>query len=239
MSRAPHKLRVAFVGALSGFALAGMTFGLLLHYGAFDRSSSSTLRGSGVASTQTRRLPAFEGVELAGSNDVVVHRGAKQSVVVYADSNLLSKVTTRVEGRTLVIGNTPGSFETKSPMRVEVTTPSVTALSLSGSGVVFADGIEAAALTARLDGSGVLRASGSAGRLDVALAGSGDAQLQQVVAKDVHAVVSGSGRILVTATGSLEGLVPGSGAIMYSGAPAHVTTSNTGSGAVIPTGADG
>jgi hypothetical protein len=45
--------------------------------------------------------------------------------------------------------------------------------------------------------------------------------------------VSGSGRILVTATESLDAAVPGTGAITYSGNPAHVTTSITGVGAVM------
>lgn len=229
----PSHVRHVALGALAGFAFAALAFGLLLHYGAFDTSSSSGLHGSGVAAAQTRALAGFRGVELAGSNNVVVHVGAEQSVVVHADDNLLDRVTTRIEDGTLVIGNTPGSFTTNSPMRVEVGLPSLTALRLSGSGIVSADGIDTSSLTVRLDGSGILRASGNADRLDVALAGSGDAQLQQLIGKDVHAVVSGSGRILVTATGSLEALVPGSGAIMYGGAPAHVVTNVTGSGAVI------
>ena len=83
-----------------------------------------------------------------------------------------------------------------------------------------------------LAGSGVLRASGTATRLDVTLSGSGDAQLEQLAARDVHAVVTGSGRILVTTTKSLDAAVPGSGVIVYSGNPAHVTTNVTGSGAV-------
>jgi hypothetical protein len=68
--------------------------------------------------------------------------------------------------------------------------------------------------------------------LDVSLAGSGDAELQQLVARDVHAIVNGSGRILVDATNTLDASVPGSGVVVYSGNPVHVTSSITGSGAV-------
>ena len=75
-----------------------------------------------------------------------------------------------------------------------------------------------------LGGSGVLRASGTTNRLHVTLAGSGDAQLQQLVAADVRAIVAGSGRILVTATAKLDASVPGTGAIVYSGNPPRVTT---------------
>jgi hypothetical protein len=197
-------------------------------------SGSNGVQGSGLAATQTRSLPTFSGVELTGSNDVTVRVGRKQSVVVYADDNLLRRVTTEVHAGSLVIGDTPGSFTTKSPMSVEVAVPSLTALTLSGSGIISVAGIEGQSLTVRLSGSGVLRATGAATRLVVTLAGSGDAQLEQLVARDVRAVVSGSGRILVTATNSLDASVPGSGAIIYSGSPARVTSSITGSGAVVP-----
>jgi Putative auto-transporter adhesin, head GIN domain len=50
-------------------------------------------------------------------------------------------------------------------------------------------------------------------------------------ARDVHAVVTGSGLIRVTATATLNAAVPGSGAIIYAGDP-HVTSSVTGSGTI-------
>jgi Putative auto-transporter adhesin, head GIN domain len=206
--RPPFVLTVVLV-----FAAASVAVALLARYDVFDRSpASNSVQGSGVAATQTRVVGAFSGVVLAGSNAVVVRVGGRQSVVVHADDNLLRYVTTTVQAGNLVIGNRSGSFSTSSPMLVEVNVPSLEALTLAG--------------------SGILRASGSAGRLDVSLSGSGDAQLGQLVARNVHAVVSGSGRIVVTATHSFEGLVSGSGAIFYGGDPAHVKTSVTGSGVV-------
>ena len=117
-------------------------------------------------------------------------------------------------------------------MSVEVSIPSLEALTLTGSGVISTTGIKSSSLTVTLSGSGVLRASGSATRVDVNLGGSGDAQLEQLTARDVHAVVSGSGRILVSASNTLDASVPGSGAIVYSGNPVRVTTNITGNGAV-------
>jgi hypothetical protein len=194
--------------------------------------SGGTLQGSGVPAEQARSVPAFRGVELAGSNIVTVRVGRRRSVVVSGDDNLLSKVRTTVQGRRLVIA-TVGSFSTHTPMRVAVATPSLNALELSGSGVVTVEGVSAKALAVRLPGSGVLRASGNAGRLDVTLSGSGLAALGGLVARDARAVVSGSGRIDVTATRSLHASVPGTGAIFYGGAPAHVTTKVNGTGAII------
>lgn len=193
----------------------------------------SQLRGSGVAATQARTLSSFTKVDLAGSNNVTVTVGGRQSVVVHADNNLLRHVTTQVASGTLTIGTT-GSFTTRSPMSVDVTVPALTAVQLSGSGMMSVTGVKAAHLTVTLPGSGILRASGTVTRLDVALSGSGEALFAPLIAGHVRATVSGSGLIRVTATASLDAVITGSGAITYSGNPAHVATKITGSGAVTP-----
>ena len=186
---------------------------------------------SGVTATQTRTVAAFTSLDLAGSNNVTINVGRPRHVVVHADSNLINHVTTNVVAGTLVIGDT-GSVRVSGPMSVDVSVPSLTALSLSGSGQISATGISTPQLTVTISGSGLVSAAGTATRLDATVNGSGQAKLSQLTARDVHAVVSGSGLIQVTATTSLDAAVPGSGTIIYSGNPPQVTTSVTGSGAV-------
>jgi len=190
----------------------------------------SGVQGTGVAATQSRVLPTFSRLDLAGSNNVTVAVGGRQSVVVHADSNLMRYVTTRVVAGTLVIGTT-GSFTTRSPMSVEVRVPSLAAVTLSGSGNISVNGIDAPRLTVTLPGSGAIYAGGTVTNLHVTIGGSGLAQLRNLAARDVHAVVAGSGLIRVTATASLNAAVTGSGAVIYSGNP-QVTSSVTGIGAV-------
>src|SRR5262249_2362620 len=199
---------------------------------AFRSSQGSGVRGSGVAASEARALPAFDRVELSGSNNVVIRVGPRQRVVVHTDDNLVGRVMTNVESHTLVVGDEPGSYTTKSPTYVEITTPSLRGLTLSGSGIVSAVGIDSPRLRVALPGSGVVRASGRAEGLDVALGGSGDAQLGQLVAKDAEVVVSGSGRADVTATKSLDAAVSGTGAILHGGHPVGLRTSITGVGAI-------
>jgi Putative auto-transporter adhesin, head GIN domain len=192
-------------------------------------SSGSGIQGSGVAATQTRAVPTFTSLYLAGGNEVSVVVGAPRSVVVHADTNLISHVTTRVAAGTLIIGDT-GSYTSHSPMYVEVSVPSLTALNLSGDGQLSVTGISAPQLTVTVSGSGLLSASGTVTRLDVTLRGDGMAELSQLSARDVHALLAGSGLIKVNATSSLNASVPGTGLIIYTGNPSHVVTSVPGSG---------
>lgn len=83
-----------------------------------------------------------------------------------------------------------------------------------------------------LQGSGVAasqaRAVAAFGSLD--LAGANNVT---VAVGRPQSVVVGSGLIQVAATASLDAAVPGTGAIYYTGSPPQVTTSITGTGAVI------
>jgi len=226
-----HRPRWVLVAILA-FLLGGVTGALLYHFDVFSSSSSTTTEGSGQPATQTREVGAFDRVELAGSNNVVIQVGNEQSVVVKADDNLLDRVTTEVHSGRLVIANTPGSFTTKSPMSVEVTVPTLSGLELSGSGNIVLTGIDAESLEVTLPGNGTLTGSGTVTRLGVTVSGSGTVQFTRLVAHDVRATVSGSGSIFITATKSLDASVSGSGAILYTGNPSEVTKSITGTGAI-------
>lgn len=222
------QLALIVLATTAAVILAVMVAALLANGG---RSAGSGVQGSGIAATQTRAVASFSRLDLAGSNEVTVVVGPRQSVVVHADSNLISHVTTRVVAGTLVVADT-GSFTTRTPMSVQVSVPSLTALNLSGSGQLSVTGIKAPQLTVTVSGSGMLSAAGTATRLDVALSGSGMAQLSQLTATEVHAVVAGSGLIQATATNSLDAAVPGTGAIVYYGDPPQVISSVTGTGTV-------
>ena len=118
--------------------------GVLLARG--GTTSGSGLQGSGLAASQARAVAAFHGLNLAGANNVTVVVGRPQSVVVRADNNLLSHVTTQVTDGTLVIGNS-GNFSTRTPMSVDVSVPALTALALTGSGQITVTGISTPQLT--------------------------------------------------------------------------------------------
>ena len=219
------------LAAMTVLLLSGIVV-LVLGDRSSNTSSSQGATGSGVAATQVRSLPPLTAVDLAGASNVVVRVGARQSVIVHADDNLLGRVTTQVSSGSLVIGNTPGTLNTRSPMFVAVSVPSLDALTVEGSGNISATGINGPSLTVRLPGSGSIRAAGTTAQLDVAIGGSGTALLSRLIARDATASIDGSGSIVLTATHSLSASISGSGTILYTGNPAQVTKSVTGSGTI-------
>jgi putative autotransporter adhesin-like protein len=229
--RPSHRVRLGLSAALVLVLGAGVVL-LARHVFGDGSTTGSNVHGSGVAATQSRDLPPFASVDLAGTNNVVAHVGGTQSVVVHADDNLIELVTTDVRSGELVIADS-GSFTARTPMRVDVSVPTLDAVALSGDGIMTVDAVSARQFTVQLPGSGVLRASGTVHRLDATLGGSGDVQLEGLTARDATVAVTGSGRLQVHATATLDASVSGSGAIFYAGEPRHVTTSVTGTGAII------
>jgi hypothetical protein len=186
-----------------------------------------------MAVSETRSLPPFTAVELAGSSNVTVQVGVPQSVVVHADDNLIGHVRTTVRSGALVI-ETTGSFSTRAPMRVSVVVPKVQSVRLSGSGNMIVDGVVSSAFAASLPGSGTMLVAGRTEHLEASLQGSGQMNLHGLIAREVDVQRPGSGEIQVYATDSLHAEVSGSGSVMYAGNPPHVTHAVSGSGAVEP-----
>jgi hypothetical protein len=234
LTLSPLGAPIAHVGLhVAAVVHASETDTFLPPHAATRATSGGLVEGSGVAASSPRPVPAFTAIELTGSINVVVRVGSPRSVVVRSDDNLLSRITTTVDGGTLAVG-THGTFSTHAPMSVEVTVPALEAATLSGSGNLAVTGVRAATFRAALEGSGVLRASGAVGHLDAALPGSGEMRLETLAARDVAAILSGSGRLLVLAKRTLDARLTGSGVILYGGDPASVTRSVTGSGVIVP-----
>jgi len=212
--------------------LVGATIGVIATASLRDAPSTTSISGSGVSVTDGREVAAFAGVELAGSNTIVVHVGGPRSVAVTGDDNLVGRVTTTVQAGRLVIDDT-GSFTTNAPMRVAVSVPSLDSVELSGTGTVTVDGVTSADFSAELAGDGTLVVAGTSERVTAVLAGDGTLDLHDLVAANGIAQLQGTGTIRVNATSTLDAALTGTGTILYEGDPT-VTMRNTGTGTVVP-----
>ncbi|MGZ4151158.1 MAG: GIN domain-containing protein, partial [Actinomycetota bacterium] len=89
-------------------------------------------------------------------------------------------------------------------MSVDITVPSLTGLTLSGSGTVTITGIEAHAFAVRLPGAGTMQASGSVDQVSATVDGAEAILLGDLIARDATVGISGAGTIEVYAFGSLD-----------------------------------
>lgn len=213
---------------------------------------AASLNGSGRAATETRTPGEFQAVSTRGSIDLVVRQGPAIQVQVQADDNLLPHLETVVEDGALIVRWQRGhSIRTRSPVRVEVVMPRLTALGSAGSGDLRLEAFKTPSLKIALSGSGdahlaslttdELRVSisgssdvtgaGQAGRADISVSGSGNVRLLDLAAEDVSVRIAGSGDVAVHAQKKLTISIAGSGDVSYKGEPA-LTSTVAGSGSV-------
>lgn len=233
------------------FVLVALSAAVLSACGITIDLDGARVRGSGISATDRRSVGAFDRVEIGGNFDVDVEVGPTRSIVVTGDDNLVPLVETRVQGTTLKIRSTE-SIGPRAGMTVSVTTPTLEAVSVGGSGSVAvrgvdADGFDAGVhgsaemsidgdygdLTADVSGSGELTMTGTADEVRAGVSGSGEIDLLDVRARTARVHVSGSGDVDVNVTESLDAEVSGSGDVRYAGGPS-VRSHVSGSGSVRP-----
>lgn len=239
-------LRRAMVGGalLTGLALASAS--------AHAWGWGSTIKGSGNVVTSTRSLSGFQGVELNLPAEVKLVQGPVESVLLETDDNIAPLVETVVERGQLLIrpAKRGENIQTKT-LRLTVTAPGFTKLSVAGSGTIKAETLQTTRLQASISGSGDIQilkldagelaisiagsgdfeAKGHADQVEASIAGSGDVRTANLQSKRVKVNIAGSGDAAVWATEALHISVAGSGDVKYYG-DATVSKSIAGSGSV-------
>jgi hypothetical protein len=208
-----------------------------------------SVAGSGVSTSQTRSVSAFDRIDVGGQYDVVVTVGAKRSVVLEGDDNLLPLVRTEVRDGTLHV-ESDEDLRPSREIRIEIAVETLNGIhsggssdvavrdvrspafeaSVAGSSELTANG-EFGDLSTSISGSGEIRMNGTARAIDGDVSGSGELDLLQVRAQTARIHVSGSGDVAVQVSERLDASVSGSGGVRYAGRPA-VRADISGSGSV-------
>ena len=234
-------------------AFAGLGF---LPVARLARAAATTVKGSGVATTQRREVGAFVGVALGAPFAVVLRPASREAIEIVADDNLLPLIETKLRGfgndRTLQIDLARDTrVEPRTPVVVTIDYVRLEALGVGGSGRISAKSMKAPKLDAAIGGSGSIdladldagnlavaiggsgafRADGRARKMSVSIAGSGRCDAERLVADDVAVSVAGSGDTRVRAETALRASIAGSGDVYHSGA-ATPQVSIAGSGRV-------
>src|SRR4051812_28190640 len=105
-------------------------------------SMGSSVKGSGVAKTESRQVEPFTKIKIEGSGNVTVtvDPSQPQSLVLNADDNILPLVETTVHGDTLIISSKE-SYSTRLGVHATINVASLDGAYISGSGDLVAHGI--------------------------------------------------------------------------------------------------
>jgi hypothetical protein len=185
---------------------------------------------AGPTKTERRDVAAFARIKAEDKVDVDIRAGEPRRLTVRAGEKVIDDVRTEVRDGTLYVSYDGPSIR-KGRLLVEVATPTVDAIGITGSADVLADGLDADALAIRVSGAGDITARGRADRLTLDVSGSGDADLADVVAREARVDLSAAGDADVRAQQRLDADVSGAGDLAYRGDP-QVSRHVTGSGDV-------
>ena len=214
--------------------------------------SCQSISGSGNIVTQNRNVNQFTGVRASGSIDIEVTNDQSHSVRVEADDNIMPYIITKVEDGILDVHLKPNFMYHNINAKVFVSAPSLTKLTVSGSGSITSKDtlmnaehiefkvsgsgdvtaiVDAPSVNAEIGGSGTITLSGKTKDFNCSITGSGDLKCKKLLSENTIAGITGSGTAHVFASVHLLGKVTGSGDVYYSGHPA-VEINKTGSGSV-------
>ena len=209
---------------------------------------------SGQAGRRDFQVGAFDRVELAGSQDVIVKVGGAHSAYAEGDTGLLERLEVRVENGVLRIGQKRGKWsfgwsKNRGPVTVYVSAPSIRGAEVAGSGDMRIDRVqgdefagaiagsgelEVGSLRAKstsfaIAGSGGVRASGTAESTDISIAGSGDVRVGGLEVRRAKVSIAGSGNVEAKAMDTADISIMGSGDAVITGT-ARCNVSKMGSG---------
>lgn len=215
------------------------------------------VRGEGPVVTEPRSVSDFHAVNSSISADVTVRTGEQPGVMVYAQQNLLPLLKTEVNNEGVLRIYFDGSVSYDGDVRIEVTTRSIDALMLSGSGEIkmltrllaenanlklsgsgdiIVPDAQVNTADVEISGSGSIRMGGSAQTLRAGINGSGDILAENLRTETLDADVTGSGSVHADVVRSITGRIAGSGDVHYTGDPT-TNVKITGSGSVNREGA--
>lgn len=203
-------------------------------------------------------LPAFTEISLRNDAKLVFKQDSVQSVTAQANDATMEKLIVEVKDRKLIIRYPVDTWFdrkwTPGALAIQVTSPQIDALTVSGPGSIVAEtlvasrildfyvsgsgsirlnNVKAEKITAMLSGSGHLQLAGKSVVSDfkMSVSGSGGVKAFGLEAKNVSATTLGSGSCEVHVTGKLVCKVAGSGNVIYTGNP-QIESKILGSGSV-------
>lgn len=180
-------------------------------------SVTPVVQGNGDIATEGRELASFRSIEVEGAVDVTITYGAKQSVELRTDENLLDIITTEVsfDGELKISSTEP--YIASHRVTLEIVVPVLEGVEIEGSSIVKVGGTQlenndVEKFTILIEGSGTfIIGSMVADYIGVRVEGSGWVYFSDMQTDSVDVEVEGSGDVdLDGETQALKVVIEGS-----------------------------
>jgi hypothetical protein len=195
----------------------------------------------------------FDAVSAGGEFEIYLSQGPTKDISLEGQENVLTEVSTQVRNNKLYIEFEKNRVRLNKPVRVYLTTPQLTGISMSGANSVRsltdwqvtdldinASGNSSIYLNVKgaktietdISGSVNMELNGDAEFQEIDISGSGNIKAFNLTTKTADIDISGSGKCEVTVSDKIEAKLSGSGRVRYKGSPT-VDTNISGSGSVV------
>jgi len=171
------------------------------------------LLSSAALAAETVNVPDFRSIELRGGGHLSLRPGSEQRVTILNGSTHFTQFHVRHDGQ-LVIDACANDCPLHYDLEIEVVTPEIKGVALSGGGEIVAE-----------------HGFPHQHELGVAIQGGGEIDVRAIPASSADAAVDGGGDIRLRAERALQAAVNGGGSISYWGDPS-VTSAVNGGGSV-------
>jgi hypothetical protein len=218
-----------------------------------DRRYSNRLdergRQIGTSWAETGR---FDALTSAGLDNVRFSEGQRWQVRASGDPRALQQLRFLVDRGSLIVGRVSGVRERYGRAQIEVTAPSISAVTAAGSGMVYVErlsgdnaratvagtgdttvrALDSRKLAATVAGSAGLEIAGRSESADMTIAGSGHLKGSRLTVGSANVTMAGSGNAAFRSPGTVRASIVGSGTIAVTGTT-RCTQTRMGSGSLV------
>ena len=187
--------------------------------------------GSGNRVRQMRPAGDFTRIVADDAIDVEIAIGPRAAIELEGDDNLIDRIRTDAENGELHL-RVRGGYRVRRPMVARITMPRLDRVDLEASGDARITGLAGGRLALAGHGSGSFLASGAVDLLDLRIQGSGDANLENLRAREARILINGTGDASAHVIDTIVATVNGTGEITYRGTPRNVTEDVNGTGRI-------
>ena len=187
--------------------------------------------GDGEPTTEDRPIGPVTAIHGDGAFALTVKIGPAPKLTIETDKNILPIIKTNVSNGRLDIYS-DRSYSLDGRIKVTVSSPNITEISVSGSNQIEGEGLAGGPLTISLNGSNRAALAGKVETLICVMSGANHLAARQLTAASTNVTLNGSGDAAVHASQRIVADISGAGSIVVYGDPKERSTQVNGAGKV-------